>query len=250
VSTAEAKKCLERCHGLSPTVVPKDELVKVDLQVTTAYAMVGTDDPLLEIANSAIGQRSDGQHTLAEFGPQRLSTGHVLEPDLLQASEACPPVRVYRGPRCNIPDNEVVHRRAGKVVNDLHPDATRALPALLDCRENQRCLPVLELTTAAEARLLGPDPSIVNLYLAMERLAGRVHHCPPQLVKHHPRSFITTQSKLALKQERRKAAFVGRYQVRRPKPHCKWSLRVVEDCPRCERNLVSAGDTLPATTLD
>jgi hypothetical protein len=64
VSTAEAKKCLERCHGLSPTVVPKDELVKVDLQVTTAYAMVGTDDPLLEIANSAIGQRSDGLASL------------------------------------------------------------------------------------------------------------------------------------------------------------------------------------------
>ena len=123
--------------------------------MTTAHAMMGTNDPLLEIADSAIDQRNDGRRTLAELGPQRLSTRHVLKPDLLQASEASQSVRVYCGARSHIPNDEVVNRSAGKVMNNLHPNATGALHAPLNCREDQRCLPVFELTTTAEACLLG-----------------------------------------------------------------------------------------------
>src|SRR5438067_745995 len=102
-STAEAKKSLECRHRLSPTIKPEDELVEINLQMTTAHAMMGANDPLLEIADSAIDQRNDGRCTLAELGPQRLSTRHVLKPDLLQASEASQPVRVYCGARSHIP---------------------------------------------------------------------------------------------------------------------------------------------------
>ena len=51
--TQEGLKCRGGCLA---TVVPKDELVEVNLEVGLAHSMVGTDcPPLLEIANGPIG---------------------------------------------------------------------------------------------------------------------------------------------------------------------------------------------------
>src|SRR5258706_16259248 len=57
VSRPEAEQRLKRDHGLSPTIVPKDELVQVDLQLRLTDSMVRADQPLLQvpIARSASG---------------------------------------------------------------------------------------------------------------------------------------------------------------------------------------------------
>jgi len=67
-STSKAKECLESRHGFPPAIVPENKFVKVSLQMTSAYPMVGPHQPLLEIANRAISERNDGLRTLAEFG--------------------------------------------------------------------------------------------------------------------------------------------------------------------------------------
>jgi hypothetical protein len=58
-STSKAEECLESRHGFPPAIVPENKLVKVSLQMTSAYPMVGPYQPLLEIANRAISQRND-----------------------------------------------------------------------------------------------------------------------------------------------------------------------------------------------
>ena len=45
----EAEQRLKRGHRLAPTIVPKDELVQVDLQLRLTDPMVRADQPLLEV---------------------------------------------------------------------------------------------------------------------------------------------------------------------------------------------------------
>ena len=52
--------------------MPKRELVQVDLELRATDAMMGPDEPLLEIADRAISERHDRLGTLAELAAQRL----------------------------------------------------------------------------------------------------------------------------------------------------------------------------------
>jgi hypothetical protein len=69
-------------------------------------------------------------------------------------------------------------------------------------------------------------------------------------VKHQPRSFIASKTKLTLEKEGREATLVGRHQVRRPKPNRKRRLCVVKNRSRCQRYLMTAGGALPALLFD
>ena len=53
-SGPEAEQRLKGGHRLSPTIVPKDELVQVDLQLRFADPVVRANQPLLQVADGAI----------------------------------------------------------------------------------------------------------------------------------------------------------------------------------------------------
>ena len=63
---------LKGSHRLSSTIVPKDELVEVDLELLLADSMVRADQPLLEVADSAIGERHHGERTFEQRARSRL----------------------------------------------------------------------------------------------------------------------------------------------------------------------------------
>src|SRR5262249_59394358 len=88
------------------------------------------------------------------------------------------------------------------------------------------------------------------LDIAMQRFTSRIDHGAPQLVEDHPRCFVAPQAELPLDPQRRGAALIGRHQIRGPEPLDKRRLRVVENCPSGQRNLVSALGTLPTSIGD
>ena len=53
---AETKEILEGRHGLLSAIVLKDELVEVGLELRAADPVMSADEPLLEVANGAIGE--------------------------------------------------------------------------------------------------------------------------------------------------------------------------------------------------
>ena len=59
VSGSETEEGLEGSHGGLSAIVTKDELIEVDLKLRAAHPMVGTNQPLLQIAHSAVGQWND-----------------------------------------------------------------------------------------------------------------------------------------------------------------------------------------------
>src|SRR2546425_12710935 len=80
MDSSEAKESLKSGHRLPATVVPEDERVQVDLELATAYAVVGANEPLLQVTDGSVGQRHDRFGTFAQCGPQWLSAGDRLDP--------------------------------------------------------------------------------------------------------------------------------------------------------------------------
>src|SRR6266542_6108246 len=75
---AQAEERLEAGHGGPPPIVPKDELIEVDLELAAADTVVGTDQPLLQVADGAVGKRDDGFGALSQPELRRLRPRDVL----------------------------------------------------------------------------------------------------------------------------------------------------------------------------
>lgn len=72
----EAEQRLKRCRRRASTVVSKDELIQVDLKLATTYAVMGSHEPLLKIADRPVRQRHDRDRALAEILAQGCA-GHA-----------------------------------------------------------------------------------------------------------------------------------------------------------------------------
>jgi hypothetical protein len=87
-SCPEAEQCLKGGHWLPSPIVPKDELVEVDLKLRLTDPVVRADQPLLEIADGAVRERHDGGCAFAQGAWARLGTPNVPDARRLQVFEA------------------------------------------------------------------------------------------------------------------------------------------------------------------
>jgi hypothetical protein len=95
VPGAEAEQRLKRGHGQPPSIMAKHEFVEINLELIAAHTVVGSDQPLLEVANRAVCQRHHRLRAFTQVDSQGLAARHVLEPSFLQPSEAFQTVGVY-----------------------------------------------------------------------------------------------------------------------------------------------------------
>ena len=124
-SGPEAEQRLKGGHRLPPTVVPKDELIEVDLQLRLADPVVRANQPLLQIADRAIRQRHRGGNTLPKGAPDRLGTGDVSDASGLQSVKGFQSVAVNRRSRGDLLLHEREDRRLFDVRDDRHANPTR-----------------------------------------------------------------------------------------------------------------------------
>ena len=82
----------------------KDEFVEINLKLTTAYAVIGSDQPLLQVAKSAVCQRHHGLGPSAQLDSQGLTARYVLEPSFVQPGEALEAITAFAGN--NLPKQE------------------------------------------------------------------------------------------------------------------------------------------------
>ena len=75
--TAQAEQSLKSGHRLPPSVVTKDELVQVHLELLLAHSVVGSDEPLLEIADRAVCKGNRRLGALPERHPSGLDACHM-----------------------------------------------------------------------------------------------------------------------------------------------------------------------------
>ena len=173
--------------------------------------------------------------------------GDVFEACGVQASESPKPVGVDRGAWRDVLLENGGHRCRREVRKDLHADATRTVAAPLHGdQDGDRATP-LQLSAPSDPRLGTANPGVIDFDFPVEGFACRIDHRSAQFVEHHPGGFISAQAQLSLEQERRYSTLVGRHQVCGPKPQRQRGLRVVQDRPRRQRDLMAARHALPAS---
>src|SRR3984893_3557306 len=124
-------------------------------------------------------------------------------------------------------------RSSSSLLNGYH-DECRAAPP--------------ELAAPSDPGLGTANRGVVDFYLAMKRLAHRIHRRSPQLVKYHPSGLVTLKTKLVMEKQRRDPSLIGRHQVGRPEPEGQRGLRIVKDGPRCQGHLLTTGGALPGSS--
>src|SRR6266705_1185604 len=85
----EAEQGPKGSHRLLPTIVPKHELVQIDLKLRFTDAVVRADQPLLHVANGAVRQRHDRGGAFAQVAPEGLRAGYVLDPRCNPSGATC-----------------------------------------------------------------------------------------------------------------------------------------------------------------
>ena len=222
---SQAEQGLKCGHRGLPPVVTKDELVQVGLQVRTADAMVGSDEPLLQVSNRPVYARQDGRPSRSNL----LGARDVVVARRLQATELLESVGVDGRPVGYVLGGEVGQRGLAEIRDDGHSGPARAGSALLDGDGHKRRFSALQLPTPAQTRLWSAHPRVVDFDLPVQGVPGGVDHGSPEFVQDPPGRLIPTDAQLVLKQQRRDPSLVGRHQIRGPKPHRQRHLRPVED---------------------
>lgn len=194
---SETEERLEGGHGLPSAIVPKNELVQVDLQLRAANPMVSTEKPLLEVPDGTISEGHHGFRSLVQFPSQGLRARDMLK-DFVQTGEGFKAIGKDRRTGNNVPGEKVVDRCRLEVGDDRHADSPRSCPALLYGGQDE-CGPApLELSAASNTGLGTAHPRVVDLHRTPKRFASVIHHRSSELVKHHPGGLVTPKPKLAL----------------------------------------------------
>jgi hypothetical protein len=178
--------------------VPKDEFLEVYLELGLTYAVVGADEPLLEVANGSIGKWNGGLRTFSQLPAERLDASDMFEASLNQTDETLEAVRIDGGARCNVPGKYRDYRAGLEVGNHVHASPTGRVTALFHGHQNESRPSILELPAPFQPGLLAANPRVINLYLAAQGVPSRIHHRPAELVKHHPRGLVTGKTELML----------------------------------------------------
>jgi len=246
----ETEERLKRGHRLTSAVVAEGELVEVGLQLRAADTVMRGNEPILKIADDAIGERDDRAGAFAEHRGRRLLQRDVTIACCLPANERRQPIGVDRRPSRDGFLYDRRHCRGREVRQHRKTDAARPVFATLDRDKHRNRPAVFQLPAPRDAGLRPANPGVIDLDIAVQRLSSRIDHRAPQLMEDHPRRFIAAQAELPLDPQRRGAALIGGHQVRGPEPLDEWRFRVVKNRPGGQRDLVSALGTLPPAIGD
>ena len=242
----ETEQGLERRHRLLAPIMAKDEFIKISLELIAAYAVMGSEQPLLQVADGAVGQRHRGLRAFLQLGSRGLTAGHMAKPRLLQSGEALEAVGVYDRARCHVLSQERDEGFASEIRDDRHASAPGRAATLLHRHHGEGGLPAPQLSASPQTRLGTPNPGVVHFHFPAQRLSGQVDHGLPQLVQHHPGRLVTSQTQLALQEKRRDATFIRGHEVSRPEPNRQRRFRVMQNRPRRKGDLIPTTSALPA----
>jgi len=107
VHGSEAEECLEGRHGLPSAIVPKDELVQIDVQLGTAHPMVGTEELLLEVPDGTISEGHHRFRSLVQLGSQELLARDMMK-DFVHPREGLKAIGEDRRTGSDVRDEEAI----------------------------------------------------------------------------------------------------------------------------------------------
>lgn len=236
----KTEQCLKRGHGGFPPVMAEDEFIEVDLQLVAPDAVVGPDEPLLQVADRSM----DGWQYRRSARPDLLHRRHVTVAGRPKAFERLEPVGVDGRPGSDMAFGKRREGVLAEVRNHLHADTPGSSASLLYRDRDQNRFASFELATAPQPWLRAAHPCVVEFDVAVQRLARGAHHRASELVQQQPSGLVPSESQLALEQQRRDPSLVGRHQIGCPKPDRQRELGPMQDRACGQGNLITTLGTL------
>src|SRR5919201_4633134 len=237
---AEAEQRLEGGHRGPPTVMAKDELVEVDLQMLGGGSPLGALKPSLEVGEGPVSARQDH---LALLAAPALGDRAVVEAEPGQAGVTTPAVGMDDRPALDVGDDPGPERALAGIGKDREPNPPRPGAANLD-RDSHELLPG-PVSAGSAPGVDAADEALVDLDLAPKRGSLGGDHRSAQLLEHEPGGLVATQPGLALKLLGRDPGRVGGDQVGGPEPEAKRGAGAMHDRSRGHRRLMVAASALP-----
>src|ERR1035437_10481107 len=131
----------------------KDEFVKISLELMAPHTVMGSERPLLQIADGAVCQRHRGLCASVQVGSRGLRAGHMPKPCLLQSGEAVEGVGVNERARCYVLSQEREEGSASEIRDDRHATAPGRAATLLHRYHDEGRLPATQLSASPQRGL-------------------------------------------------------------------------------------------------
>ena len=250
----QPKNRLEGNMPIKTAVVAEDELVEVGVDVLAAKAVIGPEAPTLQ----------EGEHPMnpLEGNVRRhVADDAGIVPIFGDTRIRGVPVGDQRRAWRDVGLDEGMDVRRVVAGNGGEPDAPRQGVEVLP-PESLGFLrfpggPVDHFDSTDDDDLAGLQRDVgiggggaerhlglVHLDHALQRIAVRIDHRAPQLLRQQPGGLVGAEAQLPHQLLRRHAVGVGRHQVGGPEPRRQRQFGPVHDRPCRRRSLPSAGDTL------
>jgi hypothetical protein len=244
---AQAEQGLERRHRRSPPIMTEHKLIEVHLQLRTADTVVRADQPLLQVADRAVGERDGRRDTMAQGRSDRLRVRDMAIAFYRRSAKTRQAICVQCRAWCDMSREERLESARAEIRDHCHAHTAGDVAALFDGDQHQRGFPAFQLPTPAQPGLRAANPRVIQFDVSMQRFSGSVDHGPPELVEEQPGRFISSEAQLPLQPQGRRASFIRDHQIAGPEPDRQRRFRVVEDGARRERHLMPASGALPAS---
>ena len=236
------QKGLEGRHGGAAPVEAEGELVKVDLQMLLADAVMSAAEPGLEVAEDPVHTRQNLRRPLrVALDLGAVAVTHALE-------------RCVASPAVGQDDRTTLTFAATNPVSEA-PDASgttwrRTLPEPFPRTSTAPTTNALHTSCRPpfEASFGAADVDLIHLNLLLQSFAVGPYHRPPQLVEHGPGRLVGVQAELPLQLQCRETRCVRGDQVRRPEPEGERHSGSVQNRWSHNRGLIAAGLALPEPT--
>jgi hypothetical protein len=212
-------------HRIKAAIEPENKLVEISLQVFGLdTAMMRSLDPSFKVAEN---EMDHGQVRLSFVGVAAERQRLMVVSHLGKARVSSPAIGAQDGTERNVVCDKAGKRIGAAVGNDAKPqpsgiDAASVFIAVIRPRSDLYGADDdgLMMRSATFAARLAADHAFINFdgIVTTNGIAFWAHHASAELVEYLEGGLVATETKLALKLDRRLSGRLCRHQVRAPKP--------------------------------
>jgi hypothetical protein len=237
-------------HRIKAAIEPENKLVEISLQVFGLdTAMMRSLDPSLQVAEN---EMDHGQVRLGFVGVAAKRQCLMMVSHIWKARVASPAICAQDGTERNVVCDKAGKHIGAAVGNDAKPqpsgiDAASVFIAVIRARSDLYGADDdgLVMSSATFAACLAADHAFVDLdgVLSADGVAFGANHASAELVEYLKGCLVATETKLALKLDRRLSGGLRGHQVRAPKPSRERRMARLHDRSGCQRRVGFAPTT-------
>lgn len=237
ISSARLNRCAKDV-GIHALVIPKLELVDVEMQILFANFVECAHDPAFHNGPETLD--GIGMHCTDDI----LALGMIDDFMRILSVQLPVPHPLIRNQQADLMRDSLIHKASQGIGFDIGHDPGHHVALALHGSSDDR-LPRSSAARAAIAVIPMPvlgfpaDECFIHLDIAYQLLKLTTPQRHADFVAHEPRSFVGTESHIAADLKRANALLTGQHQMNDAEPFTERLVGVLEDRPNQDREAIA-----------